>query len=162
MPKTQKMVLDATLLNKGKVDQSREWRFIGLMSRVFANSPDDQGSIPGRVMPKNQKMVLDATLLNKGKVDQSREWRFIGLMSRVFEIVQMTKVQSQVESCQRLKKWYAMPPCLTRVKWINPGNGIAPSPTHWCSNNWKKEPSGHPWLRSLTLLWFCCIRHVFF
>ena len=49
------------------------------MSRVFANGPGDQGSIPGRVLSKTQKMVLDATLLNtqrgkvkiKGKVDQS-------------------------------------------------------------------------------------------
>ena len=53
---------------------------IGLMSRVFANGPEDQGSIPGRVIPKTQKMVLDATLFNtqhynvkiKGKVEQSR------------------------------------------------------------------------------------------
>ena len=34
------------------------------MSRVFTNSPGDQGSIPGRVIPKTQKMVLDATLLS--------------------------------------------------------------------------------------------------
>ena len=34
------------------------------MSRVFANDPGDQGSIPGRVIPKTQKMVLDAALLN--------------------------------------------------------------------------------------------------
>ena len=55
---------------------------IGLMSRVFGNSPGDQGSIPGRVIPKTQKMVLDSALLNtqhyevwiKGKVEQSREW----------------------------------------------------------------------------------------
>ncbi len=48
-----------------------------------------------------------------------------------------TGVQSQVESCQRLKKWYLTTPCLTisiiryvsRVKWSNPGNGVAPSPT---------------------------------
>ena len=51
------------------------------MSRVFANSPGDQGSIPGRVILKSQKMVLDAALLNTqhykvrimGKVEQSRE-----------------------------------------------------------------------------------------
>ena len=37
---------------------------IGLMGRVFANGPGDQGSIPGQVIPKTQKkMVLDATLL---------------------------------------------------------------------------------------------------
>ena len=60
---------------------------------VFANRPGDLGSIPGRVIPKTQKMVLDASLLNtqhykvriKGKVEQSRE-------------------------------------------------GVAPSPTHWCSS----------------------------
>ena len=54
---------------------------IGLVVRVFANGPGDLGSIPGRVIPKTQKMVLDASLLNtqhykvriKGKVEQSRE-----------------------------------------------------------------------------------------
>ena len=53
-----------------------------------------------------------------------------------------TWVQSQVESYQRLKKWYLMPPCLTlsiirygsRVKWSNPGKGVAPFPTSWCSS----------------------------
>ena len=54
---------------------------IGLAIRVFANGPEDLGSIPGWVIPKTQKMVLDASLLNtqhynvriKGKVEQSRE-----------------------------------------------------------------------------------------
>ena len=54
-------------------------------------------------------------------------------------------VQSQVESYQRLKKWYLTPPCLTlsiiryvtRVKWSNPGEGVAPSPTPRCSSYWK-------------------------
>ena len=51
---------------------------------MFANSPVDQGSIPGRVIPKTKKkkMILDAALLNtqhykvriKGKVEKSREW----------------------------------------------------------------------------------------
>ena len=67
--------------------------WIGLGVRVFANGLGDLGSIPGRVIPKTQKMVLDASLLNtqhhkvqiKGKVEQSRE-------------------------------------------------GVAPSPTHWCSS----------------------------
>ena len=49
---------------------------------VLANGPGDLGSIPGgRVIPKTQKMVLDASLLNtqhykvriKGKVEQFRE-----------------------------------------------------------------------------------------
>ena len=60
-----------------------------------------------------------------------------------------TGVQSQVESYQRLKKWYLVPPCLThsiirwgsRVKWSNPGNGVAPSPTPRCSSCWKGSPS---------------------
>ena len=51
------------------------------MSRVFANGPQDLGSIPGGVMPKTLKTVLDTPLLNtqqyevhiKGKVEQSRE-----------------------------------------------------------------------------------------
>ena len=34
----------------------------GLMSRVFANSLEDWGSIAGRVIPKTQKMVLEANL----------------------------------------------------------------------------------------------------
>ena len=52
-------------------------------------------------------------------------------------------VQSQIESYQRLK--YLIPPCLTlsiiryvsRVKWSNPGKGVAPSPTPRCSSYWK-------------------------
>ena len=56
-----------------------------------------------------------------------------------------TRVQSPVESYQRLKKWYLMPPYLTlsiirygsRVNWSNPGKGVAPSPTHLCSSYWK-------------------------
>ena len=57
--------------------QTAYWA-ISLISRVFANSPGDRDSIPGRVIPKTQKMVLDAALLNtkvriKGKVEQSRE-----------------------------------------------------------------------------------------
>ena len=54
---------------------------ISLVGRVFANSPGDLGSIPGRIIPKALKMVLDTFLLNteqykvriKGKVEQSRE-----------------------------------------------------------------------------------------
>ena len=54
---------------------------IGLMGRVLANGPEDQGSIPGRVIPKTLEMVLDTSLLKtqqykiriKGKVEQSRE-----------------------------------------------------------------------------------------
>ena len=63
----------------------------------------------------------------------------IGMMVRVF--ARETWVQTQIESYQRLKKWYLMPPYLTlsikrygsRVKWSNPGKGVVPSPTRWCS-----------------------------
>ena len=52
-----------------------------LMSRVLANGPGNQGSVPGRVMPKTQKMILVATLFNsllykvriKSEMEQSRE-----------------------------------------------------------------------------------------
>ena len=48
---------------------------------TIRHGPGDMGSIPGRVIPKTQKIVLDASLLNtqhykvriKGKVEQSRE-----------------------------------------------------------------------------------------
>ena len=56
-----------------------------------------------------------------------------------------TWVQSQVASYQRLLKWYMIPPCLTlsniryvsRVKWSNPGKGLALSSTPRCSSYWK-------------------------
>ena len=45
----------------------------------------------------------------------------------------------------KTQKWYLIPPCLTlsniryvsRVKWSNPGKGVAPSPTPRCSSYWK-------------------------
>ena len=51
------------------------------MDIVFANDPEDLGSIPGRVIPKTLKMVLDTSLLNiqlykvriKSKAEQSKE-----------------------------------------------------------------------------------------
>ena len=62
-----------------------------MMVRVFTNGPADLGSVPGRVIPKTQKMVLDASLLNTQ-------------------------------------------PYKVRVKWSNPGKGVAPAPTPWCSS----------------------------
>ena len=58
----------------------------------------------------------------------------------IFITTRETWVQSQVESYQRLKKWYLMPPYLTfciiryesMIKWSNPRNGVAPSPTPRC------------------------------
>ena len=59
-----------------------------------------------------------------------------------------TWVQSQVESYQRLKNCYLMPPFLTlsiirygsRVNSSNPGKGVAPSLTPWCSSYRKGSP----------------------
>ena len=56
--------------------------FTLIMSRVFANVPEDRGSIPGRVIPKIKETVFDSALLHtqhyevriKGKVEQSRKW----------------------------------------------------------------------------------------
>ena len=52
-----------------------------------------------------------------------------------------------IASYQRLLKWYLIPPCLTlsniryvsRVKWSNPGKGVALSPTPRCSSYWKRS-----------------------
>ena len=57
-------------------------------------------------------------------------------------IIRETWVQSQVASYERLRKWYLIPPCLTlsnikfvsRVKWSNPGKGVAPSPAFQYNN----------------------------
>ena len=43
---------------------------------------------------------------------------------------------------QKTQKWYLTPPCLTlsiirygsRIKWVSPRKGVAPSPTLWCSS----------------------------
>ena len=60
-------------------------------------------------------------------------------------MVRESKVQSLVESYQRLKKWYLIPPYLTlsiirytsRVKWSNSEKEVVPSITPWCSSYWK-------------------------
>ena len=59
----------------------------------------------------------------------------------VYIYIRGDQSQSQVESYQRLKKWYLMPPCFTlnikmywsMAKWSNPGKGLAPFPTPRCS-----------------------------
>ena len=76
------MKVGSFLLLQGFVSLFYFHRAIGLISRVFANGPGDQGSIPGQIIPKTQKMVLDAALLStqdykvriKGKVGQTWEW----------------------------------------------------------------------------------------
>ena len=65
-----------------------------------------------------------------------------GMMVECSPIARETWVQFQVESYQKLKKWYLIPPCLilstrrcgSRVTLSNPEKGVAPSPTPWCSS----------------------------
>ena len=81
-----------------------------------------------------------------------------------------TSVQSQVESYQRLKKWYLLPPCLTlsiirygsRVKWSNPGKGVAHSPTPWCSS-YRKGAFGLPSTKvaNFTLLTILRLKNIY-
>ena len=69
----------------------------------------------------------------------------IGLMRRMFTL--LSRVQSQVESYQKLKKWYLMPPCFTfssiscgsKVKWSNLGNRVTPFPTPRYCSYWKES-----------------------
>ena len=68
-----------------------------------------------------------------------KKW-LIGLAGRVF-----TNGPGDLGLNQRLLRWYLIHPCLTlsniryvsRVKWSNPGKGVAPSLTPQCSSYWK-------------------------
>ena len=71
----------------------------------------------------------------------------IGLVVECLPMGWETGVQSQVESYQRLKKWYLILPCLilsiiryvSRVKWSNPRKEVVPFPTFWCNSYWKRS-----------------------
>ena len=76
-----------------------------------------------------------------------------------------TWVQSLIESYQRLKRWYFMPPCLTlniisyrsRVKCGNPEKEVAPTPTVAI----EQGTFGWPSTRSPTLIVYSlCIQTV--
>ena len=57
-------------------------------------------------------------------------------------MVRETRFLYQVESYQRLKNWYLMPPFLTlsMMKLVsNPGKGVAPFPTLLCCSYWKRS-----------------------
>ena len=45
------------------------------MVGVFANGPEEPGSIPGQVIPKTLKMLIDATLLNTQHYKVRVKWR---------------------------------------------------------------------------------------
>ena len=91
---------------------------------MFADGPGDKGSISDRVIPKTQKMVLDTSLLERITVffwggvmlliSGIKSDFFIGLVIECSPMARKTGVQYQIESYQRLKKWYLIPPCLTQ------------------------------------------------
>ena len=74
-----------------------------------------------------------------------------------------TGVQSQVESYQRLKKWYLIPRCLTfsiiryvaREKWSNLGKRVVPTLIPQCCSFWK----GSLWV---TLAYNCQLFTIYF
>ena len=80
--------------------------------------------------------------------------RAVGLMSRVFANSPGDRFQSQVESYQRLQKMVLDAALVNtrhynvRVKWISPGNEVAPSPTLRGCSYWKRRLSGQPRLRT--------------
>ena len=76
-------------------------------------------------------------------------------------MAKVTGVQSQVESNQKLKKWYLIPPCVTQhyKVWIKgkvqqSREGVTPFPTLRCSRYWRGSlrDSGPPRLWLPTLL----------
>ena len=64
----------------------------------------------------------------------------IGLMNRVFTNGLGDRDSIPGGDIAKTQKWYLVPPCLTlsiirqgsRIKWSNPGKGVAPSPTFRC------------------------------
>ena len=90
---------------------------------------------PLRVQLKNKNRYIDFRRTSLKKIT------FISVMNSII-LYKETWVQSQVESYQRVKKWYLMPPCITLsiirygsgVKWSNTRKGITPSPTPTCSS----------------------------
>ena len=69
-------------------------------------------------------------------------YAFIGLMNRVISNDPGERGSIPGRVISKTQKWHLMQPCLTlsiirygsRVKWSNPGNGVAPSPTPRCSS----------------------------
>ena len=68
--------------------------------------------------------------------------RFLALVGRVFANGLGDRDSIPGRVIPKTWKWYLMPPCLTliiirylsRIKWSNPGKGVAPFPTPWCSS----------------------------
>ena len=64
----------------------------------------------------------------------------IGIIVRVFVSCFGDQGSIPGQVIPKTQKWYLILPCLTliryrsRVNWSNPGKGIVPSPTPWCSS----------------------------
>ena len=148
---TQLSVIVRTLI-VGSVEIAEFGRCkVGTQSQNMLSYIFEEGS---RTLRKERFVVSGA--FHCAHVDKSNLWavigcwprngdkRPIGLVVDCSPIVPETGVQSQVESYQRLKKWYLIPPCLTlsiikyvsRVKWSNPEKGVAPFPIPWSNSNW--------------------------
>ena len=111
--------------------------------RVSTNLRINTNTFPPKFNREPCHLLITVECLNSCNKKQVKlRWKKYKTKIKNDVEVQETRVQSQVESCQRLKKWYLIPPCLTlsirrkgsRVKWNNRGNGVVPSPTPWCSS----------------------------
>ena len=133
--------------------------------------------MPAESEPRsNTNRRVNSTIPRNSELEPYHKMQLCVILMTVVECSPMareTGVQSQVESYQRLKKWYLMSPWLTlsiiryisRVKWSNPGKGVAPSPTPWCSSYWKGSfrvilDSRSPTLLLLLLLGRGCSRYI--
>ena len=107
-----------------------------LSKRLDDDDDDDDDDTP----PYTHIYMYNTELLWKGVSICSRlnvVVISIDYRSRVFANGPRELGSIQVESYQRLKKWYLKPPCLTLsfiryvlwVRWSNPGKGVAPFPT---------------------------------
>ena len=93
--------------------------------------------------PRHRRKICANSLLVYSYYTQSS--RLIGLVGRVFVNGPGDLGSIPGRVIPKTLNWYLIPPCLTisniryvsRVKWINLGNGVTSSPTPRCSSYWK-------------------------
>ena len=111
--------------------------YSGAIQYYFANSLGwvvSKIALPLKWCPWHHSMDFSMSLLDEGEVDAAWSYKFH--LVCIWEDL--------------------IPPCLTlsiiryvsRVKWSNPGKGVASSPTPRYTSYWKWEPPGHPRLQS--------------
>ena len=125
-----------------------DWKVHMMISYLLLMSSFTNGNRI-QVLQHRSKKCIDqkwGLLINKPHLVTFHESILFSPLSKWVEcspMVRETRVQYQVKSYQRLKKWYWIPPCLTlirylsRAKWSNPGKGIVPSPTPQWGSYWK-------------------------